>query len=54
MSETMRSRARTEPGSAGVRLVPNWTEQEDPVGVNWTMRNSPSTRSASNLHPSLS
>ncbi|CAM5742576.1 hypothetical protein SHIRM173S_13319 [Streptomyces hirsutus] len=35
MSETIRY-PLPEPGVADVRSVPNWTEQAEPCGVNWT------------------
>jgi hypothetical protein len=35
MSETIRY-PLPEPGVAEERLVPNWTEQAEPGGVNWT------------------
>ena len=53
-AETAKIRAWAVPGAADVRFVPNWTEQADPGGVNWTKRKaSPMVRSASSLHPSL-
>ena len=37
MSDTMRNWFWADPGAALVRLVPNWTEQLDPGGVNWSI-----------------
>ena len=38
MSSTTRYTLRAEPGAAGVRSVPNWMEQSEPGGVNWSKR----------------
>ena len=44
-----------EPGAADVIFDPNWIEQADPGGVNWTIRKpSPSAKSASSRQPSRS
>ena len=41
-------------GAAAVILVPNWIEQPEPGGVNWTTRKPLSKgKSASSRHPSL-
>ena len=41
------------PGAADVICVPNWIEQADPGGVNWTIRKPLSNeKSASSLQPS--
>ena len=52
MSETIRYRPWAEPAGAVVIFVPNWTEQPEPGGVNWTTRKPLSkAKSASSLHP---
>ena len=53
MSETIKY-SLAEPGAAEVILLPNWTEEPEPGGVNWTTRKPLSKgKSAASLHPSL-
>jgi hypothetical protein len=47
-SETIRY-ALAEPGAADVRVLPNWTEHQEPGGVNWTTMGGVT----SSLHPSF-
>jgi hypothetical protein len=43
-----------EPGAAEVILLPNWAEEPEPGGVNWTIRMPLSKgKSAASLHPGL-
>jgi hypothetical protein len=53
MSETIKY-SWAEPGAAEVILLPNWTEEPEPGGVNWTTRMPLSKgKSAARLHPGL-
>ena len=37
-SDTTRYTLVADPGAADVTFAPNWIEQAEPGGVNWTMR----------------
>lgn len=53
MSETIKY-FFAEPGTAEVILLPNWTQEPEPGGVNWTIRMPLSKgKSAASLQPSL-